>query len=583
MINNILLFLLLLFPSITIREDSIKLRVNDSSRFEGTSLVCEGDTHYRGVVFNNNMKIQKGFFRTKFNPIHYREVCGIYNNNDIVFFDEFFIPNGLWRIHGTYEKNSEELYYRNHLVNNYSNRIIFSKNYFPQKKEWSIVETRDGPDEYYNYRRGTKYNHDGFLSNSEKTLSDSSWYAIINFIMALCGMLVLLWPFHKLWTSIITTKIVIGVSVIFHVIFFMVFSNYERIQIVNFIIVFIFLFWGTSLIKNFKIKNWARILVCSISCPLMVLYCFINTSEQVELEKHQYVSVSWAPGTDFVKRGYLKKTLKNLLPVPIEDDGFIYNLYLNKYEFSEVDFRVVTDDLFNWMDLFFKKKPLGDFSYRECRLLIDKINMITGLTLDMPTVNEWECATAGDKYVPPAQIEGVKKGIINRYGLVNIASNAAEYTSNYNAYTVKLSLDADSLISAYDFIAICRGDSIGNHRINFVEKNSNESFVTFRLAYRPQNIGKRKFKIYGYLRKDCQNDTLPQRIRLVAINNQSVDRMPDYETFQELVIENRFTPKYCQVIDVATNIKRTLSFPKGVEYYDYIPMFSFEGLPKRKH
>lgn len=580
MIKNILLSLLLLYPLIAVGGDTIKLWVNDSSRFEGTVVVNEGDTIYRGVLINSNMKIKKGVFRTNFDPSHYRMIYGIsQDNNEICYYDQFVINKGWRRSHFTYEKNSKDLYYKNHIAHNI-NYTVFGKDYSCKKKEWTIIETRNGPDNYNNYQHSTTYNHDGFFSNSEKTISEPFIYYFCYFVIALCGIIMILWPFHRLWPNIISTKIIIGVSAFFPIVFFIVFSSYERIQIVNFIIVFLLLFWSTSLIKKVKPKNWTRILVCSIICPLMVLYCFFSTTEKVELNNNELVPVSWAPGTDFVKRVYMRDLIKNLIPIPIQDNGFQYTLYLNKYEFSEVDFKVITDDTFNWLDLLFTKKPLVDFSYRECRLLIDKINMITGLTFDIPTVNEWECATAGERYIQPKQIKGIKKGNLNRYGLVNIVSNAAEYASNYYSDALKLSLDADSLISSYDFVAICRGDSLGNQKINFVEKNSNEALVTFRLAYRPNNIGKRCFNIVGVLRTDCQNDTLPMYVQLCAINNLPINRVPDFETFQELVIESRFAPKKYLVNDLISNKQLVLILPEGIEYYDFLPLFSFVGLPK---
>ncbi len=60
----------------------------------------------------------------------------------------------------------------------------------------------------------------------------------------------------------------------------------------------------------------------------------------------------------------------------------------------------------------------------------------------------------------------------------------------------------------------------------------------------------------------------------------SVLDLPDYESFQEMVIEERFNAKSMIVYDIYDNQRIELEIPAGQELYDFIPHFIFEGVNK---
>ena len=85
------------------------------------------------------------------------------------------------------------------------------------------------------------------------------------------------------------------------------------------------------------------------------------------------------------------------------------------------------------------------------------------------------------------------------------------------------------------------------------------------------------FIIKGFLREDVSCDTLPTTIRLLSLNGKRVHDIPDYETFEELVMESRYDKKQITAIDIITQSYKSLTLPKGIELYDFYPAFWFEG------
>ncbi len=88
-------------------------------------------------------------------------------------------------------------------------------------------------------------------------------------------------------------------------------------------------------------------------------------------------------------------------------------------------------------------------------------------------------------------------------------------------------------------------------------------------------MGARRFRIVGHLRSDRRHSNLPDKIGLVSIDGNYIDKMSNYESFEELLVEIRFRSKTIQAIDLSNNKWVTFNQPKGYEYYDFEPQFLY--------
>lgn len=272
----------------------------------------------------------------------------------------------------------------------------------------------------------------------------------------------------------------------------------------------------------------------------------------------------------------------NMIPVLVESKGKEYILYISKYEFSEDDFNIVVDEPMNWLNVLFKfNRPLDNLSFRESQIMLELLQKITGVKFDFLSYDEWKAAALYKSHVPNnMDYSDVNEGDVNDNGLVNILGNMPEYTSNYYSGNYRIGLAADTIIKSYNNVAIAGSaykcaDSIN---LSFVNKNTRMGRVGFRLVYRPNDIGVRKFCIKGYLRSDKKHTQLPQYIELVSMDGHSVEEFSCYESFEEFQIECRFKNKIIHAIDLSNNKEFSFQHPKGFEYYDFEPHFSFVRL-----
>jgi hypothetical protein len=140
-------------------------------------------------------------------------------------------------------------------------------------------------------------------------------------------------------------------------------------------------------------------------------------------------------------------------------------------------------------------------------------------------------------------------------------------------------MSADTLLSEYNHVIVAGDAYTSDYALecSVVDKDLREGHVGFRLIYRPKNIGARKFFIMG-VAADGAAAEYPQNIILESYNGVSVLEMSDYESFQELVVEERFNAKKLIVNDISINQRIELEIPTGKEMYDFVPLFVFEGV-----
>ena len=71
---------------------------------------------------------------------------------------------------------------------------------------------------------------------------------------------------------------------------------------------------------------------------------------------------------------------------------------------------------------------------------------------------------------------------------------------------------------------------------------------------------------------------LPQTILLVSINSKQINTFPNYESFEEYMIEHIREPKIIEAMNYETQKNETFNVPAGLGFYDFVPIFTFEGI-----
>lgn len=330
-----------------------------------------------------------------------------------------------------------------------------------------------------------------------------------------------------------------------------------------------------------SVRYVTQFLLGTVIISIFAYKQFVDLDKTIKFADGEEVNVKWEKGTCLIKRHYIKRMLSDMTPVIVNSQGNEYLVYVSKYEFSEDDLSVVNDESLNWLNVFCKfNRPLYDFSFRESQIILEFLSRITGLRFDFLSYEEWVSASLYKKHSPNLlEYEDVDEGEINDNGLVNILGNMPEYTSNYLGMEYRVGLAADTIIKSYNNIIVAGSaykclDSIN---VSIVNKNIRDGLVGFRLVYRPDDIGARKFCIIGHLRSDKKNKNLPEIIKLVSIDGHYIEDMGNYESFEELLIECRFKNKAIEAIDLSNNKTFDFMHPKGFEYYDFEPQFSFVG------
>lgn len=580
---KVLLFTIMsIFVSLESNIDTLKnYKIDDSKVFNGVQL---DTTFFVGEIVDKNFCRTKGFFDECFNPLYVRTVEGFScDNNDTTYYnyEELNIRHSrqIGKIDGDYV-----IAYWNSL----REQNIFVKRFNSHENKWLIYHNLERKDHSTETISSFSYDSSGDISLDNRLLENIFHVFIVvwGLFIVFRGSLWVLALFYLFNKGEIKNEERVGIilailGVLALVSFYLFFDYFLRCQIVNAILIVTIPFVIALLLK----KEILYFILGPVLLIGLLGYTFVYTSETVAMGDGTPITINWKPGTDVVKRAYLKRIINNMVPVEVsaptasEGEGKDYLLYFNKYEFCQRDYDVLIDETLNW---FSGKWPKVDMSYRECRVIIDKFFDLTGIRFDIPTIHEWECAKgdAVPEYISYRDYYFVKKGIANEYGLYNINANAPEYTSNYFSMNYRISMDAETIAPSYDFVWISGIVDQDTNTMDVIYKTA-KSFdhnPTFRLVYRPNGIGARRFIINGVLRNDVGCDTLPANIILLTLNGERVCDIPDYETFEELVVESRYDKKQLMVIDERMQSERSLTLPKGTELYDFYPKFVFDGL-----
>lgn len=441
--------------------------------------------------------------------------------------------------------------------------------YNPERNLWTIgEETLDG-----DYRWGRSYNSDKtkFYDIDENQLE---YNIMVGIFIAIIICYVIIFPIES------CINVCIGLLLSTCIVFFMDTDTLVQLVFPIITIILTSILFKISKYKG-KVRVFSQIIIgFSIIC-FFTYKQFFSLNETIFLIDGTKLDLNWQKGTCLVKRYYVKNMLQNMVPVTIStknSNGEEYIVYVSKYEACESDVAIVNDEVFSWLSAFFER-PLYDFSYRESRFFLELLRNVTGVKFDFLSFEEWSSAACYQKHDPNnGEYNDVDEGIVNKNGLLNITGNMPEYTSSYSLLNSCLSLDADTIEQSYNSVLVAGSAYICEDSlfISVVNKNLREGMVGFRLIYRPNDVATRSFSIVGNLRSDREYINLPKSIELLSIDGQNINDLDNYEAFEEKVIESRFKERLIEFIDVKTHDTIKYLHPKGIEYYDFKPEFTYK-------
>ncbi|MBO7074730.1 MAG: hypothetical protein J6W12_07470 [Bacteroidales bacterium] len=555
-------------------------------RFKGQLVVVNEDTLYKGTIRDNKFNTGRGYWDLNWDKLHLYIINGagdiIYRNNS---YDNDIASKScwFWELLEINRSSLKKCSWTEWLVGDEDDRWIRYKTYKPKTREWQIISFIENTD----YANGIKYSDD-FLHDWDWTSDDNIMWNLALSIILIWGLYMLLTPISGNHRYLIPNKVSIIIGIVLFVGYCFL-DRFTRKQMITPIIIASVFYILYLFINNDRIKQ-ITLLLSFVFLIGGESYQFFILKDTAYLHDGKKVQLNWRRGTDVIKRMRIKRIINNMIPIHIPDsDGNLkYTVYINKYEFTNGDKGIVSDALFGCIN---SKRPLYNISYREAQLLTENMCKLTGLKFDLPTLDEFNCAKKDEySYEYYADEKKVNNGKPNAYGLYHMTSNVPEYTSSYSNMKTKIGLAGDTLIKSYDYVFVDGGVyicgtndifySLADNHIQIysvVNKNYNIDNCGFRLVYRPDNIGSREFVIKGVLRNDKHCANYPKHIQLLSIDSHEINSMPNYESFQEKLIERRFHNSKLTAIDLTTNELIQLDIEPGYEPYDFYPEFSFNG------
>ena len=538
-------------------RDSVNIKFDDKSVFKGCVSNQGDDSLYVGTLYSSDLHQYTGFWYNDFTP---KNILYISFNGDSFLFNKHKLSfiNDRIECYGSAE-------YRVY------NGLGAMKYYDYEENYWYTID-------YYRDR----YNKESSILEPVEDESDSVFISIIHFLAFSLALFLLLQPVSGDGKGKLPIIYSLILSVLLIILYYIFTTKYLRSQLVCPMMGFFLPYALKFFIRGIK-HVIAHIVLSGIILVFWSWFLFFYLDEVVCMSDGTPVNVQWQTGTGTLKRHVVKKIIANLLPVKVRDHDADYVVYVSKYELSREEFDVINDELFAWIGYLLREEPLYGYSYREARIILGRFKEISNVDFDFLSYNEWKSATLGKKHEATRSITDlldVDEGVPNECGLVNFTSNLPEYTSTY-LVSHRLGLSADTLISEYNHVLVVGNAYTSDYAVDYsaVDKDLRDGFVGLRLIYRPESIGARIFFIQG-IAVDGASAEFPKNIILESYNGVSVLDLPDYESFQEMVIEERFNAKSMIVYDIYDNQRIELEIPAGQELYDFIPHFIFEGVNK---
>lgn len=568
--RHIFFLIALLIPLLlNANNDSIRKRFQDNSSFVGNKWGDDSLNLYKGKHVDLNFTQALGFFKIQGEeivPLHVRVVNGAS--------DTCFLNINIWENSWINESFNQTNYKCLEIRGDTKPQFLKSKQYNYSEKKWYIQTKSD--DYVWGHRYDTSLDYLDDLSEDYNI--DKYMLYMVFAILISCALWAILSPLvgEKKWQ--LNPGRCIVCSLLFVIASLFIVDRWTQLQ----------LFWPLmslwilfALIRLYKVEN-LKVAIFHLCVSFIIVlgwgyFQFYSLESNVNLSDDVNVHIHWRKGTDWMKRIVIKRILRNMVPVPVNDHSTSYLVYASKYEFTEGELAILNDDLFGWIPYVFYDDALTGLSFREAQLILQKIEDLSGVKFDFFTYPEWLSASLGIAHTcNEYELEDVDKGLPNAYGLVHIASNAPEFTSSYYP-TIKLGVKADTLIGAVNNVYVAGNAYVDNNSINYslVNKNLREGAVGLRLIYRPHQIGARKFSIKGY---KCNTNNIPLEKLWVSIDGRLITSFPNYESFEEYLIEHFYETKHIGTLNQQTNKVEDIIIPPGWGLYDIVPSFIFYGI-----
>ena len=573
LLKHLLILAVFLIPLLlNANNDTIRKRFHDKSSFVGCKWGEDSLNVYKGKHTNVNFTQAFGFFKIQgeeITPLYARIVNGAS--------DTCFMNSNIWESNRIYESFNQHNYTYLEIVGDTVPYYLRSKYYDYSKNKWYIQTKTE--DYAWGHRYDSSLNHIEDLSEDYST--DKYMLYLIFAILVALALWAILNPISggKRWQ--VHPGICIVLSTVFIIASLFIVDRWIQLQLFWPLMSFWTLFILLGLYKSETIR--IAIFHLSISFLLIFLwgyFYFYSLESHVNLSDGEKIQIHWRKGTDWAKRLIIKRILHDMVPVPVTDHGTSYTVYICKYEFTEGELAILNDDIFGWIPYLFHNDALTGLSFREAQIILQKIGNLSGVKLDFFTYSEWQSASMGIEHAcHKNELVSVDDGTPNKFGLINIASNAPEFTSSYYP-TIKLSINADTLIGTVNNVYVAGSAYVSNNPMSYslVNKNLREGDVGFRLIYRPGGIGARKFRVKGYKRTNNNDTNTPLEILIVSIDNRLITSFPNYESFEEYLIEHFYKTKHIDAFNLQTKKVENVIIPPGFGIYDFVPYFIFDGI-----
>lgn len=567
-----------------IASDTLRYVLPDSSVFKGVLYkeLSDSSSLLYGGVKTKDFRQLKGYF---------------YFRNDVLSPSFVRMANAAGdTIYSTISRNYEDVLIKEQfspsfymlskeLIAQTGNNLIIKKYYKPDEDEWIISNSFEN--DQNEFGRSYDASRNRLYDVSDSRFEDKMFTILLFIIMLSMALWIIFGPItgEKHWQikSVFTLTISIAIIILLSMLTELDIKDSLLLPLFSLVVpavIYLYLLIGRG--AKGPLLAYGHVSLCLVILSCWSYYLFFNLDEMLSLSDNSSVAVHWKAGTPIAQRTVVRQLFSNMVPVGMNSNGTDYVVYVNKYELSEGEFAVLNNDNGALLSYWNDDGPLNSLSYRESQILLSVIHNICGVRLDFLSYSEWQTVACKNHHdINNGDFHDVTVGDINEIGLVNVSGNIPEYTSDYEGHP-HINLDADSLIKAMDYIMVAGNAYQSDYQVDssFVHKNFKEGSVGLRFAFRPDNIGQRKFGVIARLRSQYNNnDDYPKIIVLKSINDVIVKSFSSYEDFEEKLIESRFRGMKIDGYDVENHFHQVvISMPSGLGFYEYSPSFYFYGI-----
>ena len=568
-------FLLVAIHTVMATTDEVYFVQQDSSVFRGSLYtgLNSSDALYWGVLKSRDFSTFRGCFKLEDEELHMMYLRMTNGVEDTTFANLLQVKVFQRECYTSEAYILDEI----NVDSSQPSRYDRIKRYNYATNRWTIgMFKKDGE-----YKWGRSYDSDQLtlFDITDNRYREIAMWALCFFIMMAFSLWILFSPFFDLEDKT-SLRLILGWTIfIGSVLAVCLVPKFIQLQLTLPFFSLVLVYGAMYYLKPKKLQ-W-RIILNTVCCVTVILFWtyiqFYRLDDTTKLSDGTEVQLHWKKGTAVLKRHVIHRMLNRMIPIAVQDHGREYTVYVSKYEFSTAELDVLNDDVCSWISYLMNDSPVDDLSYRESQIVLQRIHQLCDVPFDFLSYNEWLSASMHQPHAPHySELCDVNEGDMNSLGLVHIASNVPEYTSNY-IWSYRISNAADTLLKAYNKMVVAGSAYLCDDSIlcSEVNKNLRQGGVGFRVVYRPNGIGARQFQIHGICRSDRAYRNLPQFIQLVAIDGISLTSLDNYESFEELLVEKRHSLRTIEAIDLSTMQRVQFDEKQGADSYDYEPIFSF--------